>query len=89
MGPLKNIRHEKFCQGIVRGLSQTKAYTAAGYSKRGAKQSAARLRNNPDVRSRASELRQDHRTSIHHRQRQNRVPEPVRSRRVLNCIFSP
>jgi hypothetical protein len=59
MSPLKNIRHEKFCQGIVSGLSQTKAYTAAGYSERGAKQSAARLLNNPDVRSRVSELQQE------------------------------
>jgi hypothetical protein len=59
MGPLKNIRREKFCQGIVSGLSQTKAYTAAGYSERGAKQSAARLLNNADVRSRVSELRQE------------------------------
>jgi len=59
MGPLKNIRHEKFCQGIVSGLSQTEAYTAAGYSERGAKQSAARLRNNGDVRSRIYELRQE------------------------------
>jgi hypothetical protein len=43
----------------VSGLSQTKAYTAAGYSERGAKQSAARLLNNADVRSRVSELRQE------------------------------
>ena len=59
MSPLKNIRHEKFCQGIVSGLSQTKAYTAAGYGERGAKQSAARLLNNGEVRSRVSELRQE------------------------------
>ena len=43
----------------VSGLSQTKAYTAAGYSERGAKQSAARLLNNAEVRSRVSELRQE------------------------------
>jgi phage terminase small subunit len=58
MPALKNIRHEKFCQGIVSGLlSQTKAYASAGYSERGAKQSAARLLNNADVRSRIAELR--------------------------------
>ena len=59
MPALKNIRHEKFCQEIVSGLSQTKAYTSAGYSERGAKQSAARLMNNTDVRSRVSELRRE------------------------------
>jgi len=59
MPALKNNRHEKFCQGIVSGLSQPKAYTAAGYSGRGAKQSAARLLNNADVRSRVSELGQE------------------------------
>ena len=59
MSALKNIRHEKFCQGFVSGLSQTKAYTLAGYSERGAKQSAARLMNNTDVRSRVSELRRE------------------------------
>ena len=59
MPALTNIRNEKFCQGIVSGLSQTKAYTAAGYSERGAKQSAARLLNNAEVRSRVSELRQE------------------------------
>ena len=59
MDPLKNMRHEKFCQGIVSGLSQTKAYTAAGYNERGAKQSAGRLLNNADVRSRVSELQQE------------------------------
>jgi phage terminase small subunit len=57
MPALKNIRHEKFCQGIVSGLSQTKAYASAGYSERGAKQSAARLLNNAAVRSRIAELR--------------------------------
>jgi phage terminase small subunit len=57
MPALKNIRHEIFCQGIVSGLSQTKAYASASYSERGAKQSAARLLNNADVRSRIGELR--------------------------------
>ena len=57
MPALKNMRHELFCQGLVSGLSQTRAYIAAGYSERGAKQSAARLLNNPNVRSRLAELR--------------------------------
>jgi len=59
MPALQNIRHEKFCQGIVSGLSQSKAYTSAGYSERGAKQSASRLLANADVRSRVSELRRE------------------------------
>ena len=64
MPALTNIRHEKFCQGIVSGLSQTKAYTAAGYGERGTKQSAARLLNNGEVRSRVSELRQEMESSF-------------------------
>jgi phage terminase small subunit len=59
MPKLSNIRHELFCQGLVSGLSQTKAYAGAGYSERGAKQSAARLLANADVRSRVSELRRE------------------------------
>jgi phage terminase small subunit len=59
MSALKNTRHEKFCQGIVSGLSQTKAYSGAGYSERGAKQSAARLLTDADVRSRIAELRHE------------------------------
>jgi len=57
MPALKNIRHEKFCQEIVSGLSQTKAYTSAGYSERGAKQSAARLLSKINVSERLCELR--------------------------------
>jgi len=59
MPKLSNIRHELFCQGLVSGLSQTKAYTGAGYSERGAKQSAARLLANTNVRSRVAELRRE------------------------------
>jgi hypothetical protein len=59
MPALKNVRHELFCQGLMSGLSQTKAYIGAGYSDRGAKQSAARLLANTDVRSRVSELRRE------------------------------
>jgi hypothetical protein len=68
MPALKNIRHEKFCQGIVSGLSRSKAYTSAGYSERGAKQSAARLLANADVRSRVSELRREIESSYIHLQ---------------------
>jgi len=57
MPALSNIRHEKFVQGLLTGRNQTQAYIRAGYSERGAKQSAARLLNNPNVRSRLDELR--------------------------------
>jgi phage terminase small subunit len=68
MPALKNVRHELFCQGLVSGLSQAKAYTSAGYSERGAKQSAARLLANADVRSRVADLRREIKTRYIHLQ---------------------
>ena len=64
MPELRNIRHEKFVQGLLTGLNQTQAYIRAGYSERGAKQSAARLLNNPNVRSRLAELRAENSTQF-------------------------
>ena len=46
MAELKNAKHEKFVQNIVRGLSPTQAYISAGYSRKGAHASAARLLKN-------------------------------------------
>ena len=66
MPELRNVRREKFVQGLCRGLNQTQAYIAAGYSERGAKQSAARLLANADVRSRVAELRREIDTSFIH-----------------------
>ena len=56
MAELKNPKHEKFVQNIVRGLSPTEAYISAGYSCNGAHASAARLLKNPQVCARLAEL---------------------------------
>jgi phage terminase small subunit len=57
MPELKNPKHEKFAQGIVSGLSATKAYIFAGYEGRGAAGSADRLQKNAEVCVRIAELR--------------------------------
>ena len=57
MAELKNPKHEKFVQNIVRGLSRAEAYLSAGYSRNGAHASAARLLKNPQVCTRLAELR--------------------------------
>ncbi len=45
MPVLKNARHERFIQGVVKGISPGPAYTAAGYEVTGnsAESAAARL----------------------------------------------
>ena len=40
MPVLSNSRHEQFSQALVKGLSAAKAYTAAGYAAKGARQNA-------------------------------------------------
>jgi phage terminase small subunit len=44
MAVLTNSKHEQFAQAVAKGVSATKAYVSAGYSDKGAKQSAARMR---------------------------------------------
>jgi phage terminase small subunit len=56
MPALPNPRHEAFAQHFVSGLRATKAYVAAGYKPKGAKQSASRLRRKPAVHARLMEL---------------------------------
>ena len=58
MGPLRNARYEHFAQLLAGGASASKAYVSAGYSERGAAQSAARLLRSAKVRSRVEELKQ-------------------------------
>jgi hypothetical protein len=58
MAVLTNSKHEQFAQAIASGISATKAYISAGYSDKGAKQSAARMRTNADLCSRISELQE-------------------------------
>jgi len=54
MGVLKNIKHEKFAQGIAKGLSASAAYVEAGFKKNDG--NAGRLNRNEQVVARVSEL---------------------------------
>ena len=56
MGPLKNIRRERFAQNVS-GSSLAAAYVAAGYKKAGANANAARLMRDDSVSSRINQLR--------------------------------
>jgi len=56
MPVLKNIRHEKFCQGVASGLPAGRAYEKAGYGKKGADQNAARLIRKDKIAARIKEL---------------------------------
>jgi hypothetical protein len=54
MGELPNIRHERFCQALVRGESANRAYQTAGY--KGSTANAARLKATEAIRRRIAEL---------------------------------
>jgi len=54
MGILKNIKHEKFAQGIVKGMTIDAAYVAAGYKPNDS--NASRLNGNDRIRARVAEL---------------------------------
>jgi hypothetical protein len=54
MAPLRNVRHEKYCQALLGGKSATAAYEEAGYVKDDG--NAARLRINPRIEERLAEL---------------------------------
>lgn len=55
---LKNQRHERFAQGIAKGLTAKDAYIQAGYKARdnAAEVNAARLLRNAQVRARIEQL---------------------------------
>ena len=57
MGPLQNLRHERFAQNVVVGSSLVAAYISAGYKEAGANANPARLMRNDSVLSRVNELR--------------------------------
>jgi hypothetical protein len=59
MRTLNNIRHERFAQNVVSGLSLSAAYIGAGYKKAGASANAARLLRNESIASRVAELRHE------------------------------
>lgn len=54
MPALKNARHERFAQGIVKGLTVDSAYEAAGFRPHSG--NASRLRGNESVKARIEEL---------------------------------
>ena len=58
MPVLKNARHERFIQGVVKGISPGPAYTAAGYEVTGnsAESAGARLFRNVQIKERYAEL---------------------------------
>ena len=58
MPVLECSKHEQFAQLIVKGVSATKAYVSAGYSPKGARQSASRMLTFADVCSRVRELQE-------------------------------
>jgi Terminase small subunit len=56
MPVLTSSKHEKFAQLAASGVSATKAYVSAGYSKANARQNASRLITNDNVLARIKEL---------------------------------
>lgn len=57
MGVLRNAKHEHFAQLVSKGETPPRAYVIAGYSERGAAQSANRLLKDADIQSRIARLR--------------------------------
>jgi hypothetical protein len=55
-GPLKNTRHERYCQAILKGKTQAAAYKVAGY--RPHKTNPDRLAARPDIIARIAELKE-------------------------------
>jgi phage terminase small subunit len=56
MPPLKNVRHEKFCQELASGTSQREAYKKAGFSERSVNSQSSEVASRPDVKTRLKEL---------------------------------
>ena len=54
MAALKNLQHERFCQGLLAGKTQKQAYADAGYVP--SKYNASRLKNTPEITARMAEL---------------------------------
>ena len=57
MRELKNVRHDRFCQGVVSGLSHSEAYRQAGYGQKDVDGNAARLIVKDSIASRIAEIR--------------------------------
>jgi hypothetical protein len=58
MSVLPNPKHEAFAVFCSKGVSACKAYTLAGYSQAGSRQSAAKLLTNPAIVLRVRELQE-------------------------------
>lgn len=58
MAILKNVRHEKFAQGLAAGTAQAKSYIEAGFSPNGATGAACKAAARPDVKARVAEILQ-------------------------------
>jgi hypothetical protein len=59
MAALTNVRHEQFAALVAGGMPVSRAYQQAGFSGRGAPQSACRLAKTPAVANRIAELKKD------------------------------
>ena len=59
--PLPNLKHEAFCQGVAKGLSQPDAYRQAGYevSDESVHAASCRLAARPEVKARIKALKLD------------------------------
>jgi phage terminase small subunit len=59
-GPLANARHERFCQELAKGASQTDAYLAAGFrgNRSKVRHRASALAKRPGVAARTTALKQ-------------------------------
>ena len=55
-GPLKNLKHEKFCQRVAVGVSIESAYAEAGYPPLAAQAEAYQLLAKPNIANRVSAL---------------------------------
>jgi hypothetical protein len=54
MKPLRNPKHEAFCQGMAKGMTASAAYLAAGY--KGDRTAASRLSTNVNIKQRIGEI---------------------------------
>lgn len=55
--PLKNSRHEAFCRNLIKGMSQSEAYKAAGYKEPTARINASALLTCPNIHNRLDHLK--------------------------------
>lgn len=56
MPVLENIKHERFANGIAKGMLAHEAYKWAGFRGLNPKQRASELRTNPNIKARIEEL---------------------------------